>query len=912
MKRPGREASIETGRVNVGAREPGKLSKILSSVLCVGLVPVIGGPEAPSRPAVAAQAQAPTGPRITLDFETGDLRGWTATGTAFAGQPTMGDNSLARGGAPAGHQGRFWIGTFENHPQGSTDPGGAQGERPQGTLESTPFEVPAGTLSFLVGGGSAFETRVELRLLDPIEGPIRVAFASGTGIDTMRRETWDLSSWIGRQAQLRIVDESSAPGGHINADDFRFSARTQQQGGATRPPTLVPVPGVVGSEERAALEQLRAARLEGQVVDRRESDRPRGTVIRQAPAAGAQAAPGSVVELIVAIPRTARVPDVTGQPEAAARRMLEAAGLRAGTVATRETRDPPGTVVDQKVPADERVELGTAVDLEVAVPLRVEVPNLIDTPESEARRQLEEAELVVGAVVTVESRRQSGIVVSQSERAGRRVVIGTVVDLVVSTPVTVELPDLSGRSRSEAQGLLEGLELLVGNVTTQESREPVDSVLSQRPGAGSRAAINTNVDLVIAEPVTVLVPDLVGLSEGVARQRLADTELVGGQTVGRESRQQTGSVLAQGTDPGVRVAIGTPVDLVLAIPVTVVVPEVVGRSETEAASVLAATELVLGEVSHQESAARPGTVLTQSLNPGTRAQVGSAVNLLVAVVETVEVPNLVGRPVDEARRELVVGRLEVGTEEPRETRTEPEGAIMEQSREAGTRAAVGTPINLVVATPEIVTVPELEGLTQEAALAAISGAGLVAGVISEAVSIRPGGTVLAQNQPAGSQIVFSTPIDLRIARSRAVWAIPLALLFVVVAGVAVARRSPRRKGRRDDRSPPGRAPKRGPGPVAEPDLGLDLKPDAGPVTGPDLGLDLRPDRDPDSEPDADTESPDADISVRPLADPGRQKLEHGAGDDFALEIRLRPRVDPGIQEIEAPEDLIAGERRDDE
>jgi hypothetical protein len=47
---------------------------------------------------------------FTLDFESGDLRGWVPTGTAFQNQPTLGDNPTARGrGQPSHHQGRYWV-----------------------------------------------------------------------------------------------------------------------------------------------------------------------------------------------------------------------------------------------------------------------------------------------------------------------------------------------------------------------------------------------------------------------------------------------------------------------------------------------------------------------------------------------------------------------------------------------------------------------------------------------------------------------------------------------------------------------------------------------------------------------------------------------------------------------------------
>ena len=264
---------------------------------------------AQQRPPLTLQSQAVGG--VTLDFETGDLRGWTPSGTAFNTQPTLGDNSRARDSQPANHEGEFWIGTFENHPRGSRQPGAAQGDRPQGILVSTPFNVPEGTLSFLVGGGSAFETRVELRVLDPIEGAIRVAFASGADSETMRRETWELERWTGQRAQIRIIDEASGPWGHINVDDFRFSALQQRPEIGpldARPEVLAPpqlsttrVPPLIGESVEDARKMLAELRLQLGEVTREPSNRPADTILRQRPEASTVVRVGSAVSVSVAV-----------------------------------------------------------------------------------------------------------------------------------------------------------------------------------------------------------------------------------------------------------------------------------------------------------------------------------------------------------------------------------------------------------------------------------------------------------------------------------------------------------------------------------------------------------------------------------------------------------------------------------
>ena len=73
-----------------------------------------------------------SGGATTWDFETGNLSGCQATGTAFTTQPTYGDNTSARKEPPANSQGLFWIGMFENYlGPGRGVAGGIQGDGPQ-------------------------------------------------------------------------------------------------------------------------------------------------------------------------------------------------------------------------------------------------------------------------------------------------------------------------------------------------------------------------------------------------------------------------------------------------------------------------------------------------------------------------------------------------------------------------------------------------------------------------------------------------------------------------------------------------------------------------------------------------------------------------------------------------------------
>lgn len=181
--------------------------------------------------------------RTTWDFETGDLQGWKASGTAFEHQPTYGDNSYFRnvyeGYGPAASnssgepqssvlEGRYYIGTFEKRSKDSSNyqlpnpifsVGSTQGDGPTGTLTSDPFIIRGRSISFLISGGCNHKTLFVELLVDGYPS-LR---ATGKCHEELERVTWDVEIFIGRAAQVRIVDNDSRKWGHINVDDINFS-----------------------------------------------------------------------------------------------------------------------------------------------------------------------------------------------------------------------------------------------------------------------------------------------------------------------------------------------------------------------------------------------------------------------------------------------------------------------------------------------------------------------------------------------------------------------------------------------------------------------------------------------------------------------------------------------------------------
>src|ERR1017187_1914712 len=118
----------------------GSISSTLVAVFAVVIGQAHAGADAPKDKPVGEGVvpQNAQGRPLNLGFEAGTLADWTAEGAAFKGQPIDGDSvHRRRADMKSGHQGRFWVGTFE-----------IGGDEPKGTLTSAPFRVTRPFASF--------------------------------------------------------------------------------------------------------------------------------------------------------------------------------------------------------------------------------------------------------------------------------------------------------------------------------------------------------------------------------------------------------------------------------------------------------------------------------------------------------------------------------------------------------------------------------------------------------------------------------------------------------------------------------------------------------------------------------------------------------------------------------------------
>lgn len=193
-------------------------------ILVLALLP-LAAPAQEKMPPEGVVPKGKDGKPLNLDFETGDLRDWTAEGEAFVGQPIKGDTvHPRRADNKSRHQGDFWIGGYE-----------LKGDKPQGTLTSVPFKVIHPWASFLVAGGTHTVTCVELVRQDTKAVFFR---ASGLEEEDLRRVAVDLKPHLDKEIFIRVVDMHSGHWGHVNFDDFRFHGEEPKV--PARPKMLVP------------------------------------------------------------------------------------------------------------------------------------------------------------------------------------------------------------------------------------------------------------------------------------------------------------------------------------------------------------------------------------------------------------------------------------------------------------------------------------------------------------------------------------------------------------------------------------------------------------------------------------------------------------------------------------------------
>lgn len=125
------------------------------------------------------------------------------------------------------------------------------------------------------------------------------------------------------------------------------------------------------------------------------------------------------------------------------------------------------------------------------------------------------------------------------------------------------------------------------------------------------------------------------------------------------------------------------------------------------------------------------------------------------------VPNVVGATLANAQITLSQAGFKVGSVGYQQGVGKTQGTVLSQDPRAGAQAGKGSGVNLIAVGTTAQTVPDVIGMTQAAATAAITAAGLALGHVTQLYSSEPAGSVTDQapnsgvNAPAGSQVAIT-------------------------------------------------------------------------------------------------------------------------------------------------------------
>ena len=265
----------------------------------------------------------------------------------------------------------------------------------------------------------------------------------------------------------------------------------------------------------------------------------------------------------------------------------------------------------------------------------VSVPSIIGKTITEAQQVLADAGLKMKVAKTViDPEKPKDVVISQDPGPGTKIDKGETVEVVVSKgPNLGAVPNVVGRSRTDAEAALKAAGFELGNATEAYSTSvEKGTVSSQDPQAGAQASKGSPVSIVISKgPETVTVPNVVGSSQAVATQRLSDAGLEAQVQTASSSTVAEGNVISQAPAAGESVSKGSRVTITVA-KTPPKVPGVVGMLKADAENALVSagfTVTVINQASPDPT--KVGRVISQDPPAQSEAPAGSAVKIYVGI-----------------------------------------------------------------------------------------------------------------------------------------------------------------------------------------------------------------------------------------------------------------------------------------
>lgn len=212
---------------------------------------------------------------------------------------------------------------------------------------------------------------------------------------------------------------------------------------------------------------------------------------------------------------------------------------------------------------------------------------------------------------------------------------GTMLALNLTNPPEVSMPNVVGLSKEEAQKEVENAKLKFEVEKEEYNKDvPEGFVISQDPTYMERfnkVKQGSTVKVVISKgQEKTTVPKVVGMEKDKAIKALEDAKLKVEVVEETSKKVQEGYVISQETDPETEAFAGDTVIIHVSTGVEkATVPDVIGKTQSEAKSMLEAQGFVVSVVTSEDSSKASGVVLKQSLDSGKSVEKGSSITITV-------------------------------------------------------------------------------------------------------------------------------------------------------------------------------------------------------------------------------------------------------------------------------------------
>ena len=198
----------------------------------------------------------------------------------------------------------------------------------------------------------------------------------------------------------------------------------------------------------------------------------------------------------------------------------------------------------------------------------------------------------------------------------------------------VEMIDVTGMTYEEAKKALNKIDLGIKDGGTQASEKyDAGEIISQSEDKGDMIKKNTTIVVVMRSGVgEVSVPDVKGLDETSAINKLQDNGFKYSRDYANSDTVASGQVISQTPDVGAKAKKGDSISIVVSQgKAPVVVPKVVGKSETDARNELSGAGLTVTSVTKENSdTVAAGNVISQSIADGKYVDAGSNISLVIS------------------------------------------------------------------------------------------------------------------------------------------------------------------------------------------------------------------------------------------------------------------------------------------